>query len=150
MKKLITILFVTINVCFSQNLKSVATKPFNIDWQQKVTDILLEKALGAPDTMNILQKIENVNYIYSNGINCYFIIKEDGFILYSIEMTAGEYQGIKTGMSKRKVIKYFGQPDERISSKNMTIMDWNYGEKYIITAKFQKGKLYNLSINKNI
>lgn len=148
MNKLIITILLLITLCLGQCLDSVATKPFNIDLKEKITDGVLEEIIGFPDTMNILTEIENVHYVYSKKMTCYFLIKGDDFILYAIEITNGDVNGIKIGMSKRKILRLLGEPNELIITKNRIIMEWCTYRDNIVIAKFKNNKLNNLMIAK--
>lgn len=146
MKKIIITILLFTALCLGQCLDSIAMNPFNIDLKQKVTDGVLEEVLGRPDTMKILNDINNVHYIYSNKMTCYFLMDEDDFILYAIELTDGNINEIKIGMSKRKVLKYLGKPNEIIITKNRIMMEWICHEKHTVMAEFENKKLQNLMI----
>jgi len=137
------------NLCLGQCLDSVATKPFNINWKEVVKDEQVEQTLGNPDTMNILNDLENVRYIYSKKMTCHFLMKNGEFILYAIEITGGNVNGIKLGMTKRKVLEHLGKPNEEIITKRLTTMEWNHGI-HMVVAKFENRRLQELTIAKVI
>ena len=149
MNKITITILILMNLCLGQCIESVATNPFNMNWKEKVRDEEVEKALGRPDTMKILNDLDNVRYIYSEKMTCHFLMKDTAFVLYAIEMTGGDINGIKMGMSKRKVLNHLGKPNEEIATKDRITMEWNHGI-HMVVAKFENRKLQEFIIAKVI
>lgn len=148
MKNIILSVLILTSLSLGNHLKSIATKPFNIDFTQAVTEEQLETIFGMPDTLKISQEIPEMQYIYSDKMAYYFVIKNNDFILYLIEVTDGEINGLKLGASKRKTIQFLGQPYEILNIKKHIIMRWTYMEKYDVMALFEKGKLKTIKLSK--
>ena len=158
MKKVLIIIALLATLNYSSSL---STEPFGLNlsktqgdnfflWlktcKKKVTLADLWKYLGKPDTFGIVGDSASGNIFYvKDNITCYLLITD----LYSIEIKEGEFENIKIGMKKRKILrklKNFGKATTEILPTR-EFLEYKYGgSNYILSLEFKKKRLTRIHI----
>jgi len=153
MKKLI-IIAALISFIYGDNLTSIITHPYNIDFTKKVSITTLIKEIGIPEHEDSVSSIDDNIEIRYPKFTCYLALDNEGkTFLYTIKIKRGNLGTIRIGMSKRNFIKKFGKPAEKESLKNREIYYYYYHKnsaRYLLSLEFKNKRLSSLFINKYI
>lgn len=153
MKKLI-IIAVLVSLNYGNNLSSVITNPFNLDFTKKITLSTLLNEKGIPEHEDSVSSIDDNIKIRYPKFNCYLALDNKGkTFIYTIEIKKGTIDKIEIGMSKRKFLHIYGEPVEKETLKNREIFHYYYSKNsvnYLLSLEFKGKKLSSLFINRSI
>jgi len=148
MKKILIITTITALWVTMSYGSTLSTAPFGLNLKENITLADLWNNLGAPDSFGIIGDSSSGNLFYCKGnVICYLLITD----LYSIEIKEGEFENIKIGMKKRKILrklKIFGKATTEILPTR-EFLEYKYGSSnYILSLEFKKKRLTRIHIER--